>query len=315
MSLPKYPGFSSLPVHGVKDGISRAKREISIARSTNQTVLLSSLPKINRAMMGGFRFKNIYLFAGASGSGKSYFLNQLRNDFLDPMLNGSFMDPVKILSFSLEMPMEDELIRTVSSRTGMSYGDIVSADSPLGDTEYNKVMSELEQLDHPDVHFVETSGNRMQIFNTIVDFHQKFPNHKLVVTYDHTLLTEEYDEKSEIEMIAKLSKIFVKLKKSSIEPMVIMLGQLNDKIEDVLRIQNYNFHYPLKKDIHGSKQLFWACDYVGVLHRPELLNIQKYGPNQIDTKDLLMLHVLKSRKGRLGVAKLRAAFEKGKIEE
>lgn len=317
MSLPdKFPRFNSLPVHSAKEGIKRAKIEIATARDpSKQTALVSRLPKLNKALMGGFRFKNIYLFAGASGSGKSYFLNQLRQDFLDPKLNGSFIHPIKILSFSLEMPMEDEMIRAVSSRVNMSYGDIMSANQPLDDEQYQKIINELDAADHPDVHFVETSGNRMEIYNTIIDFHTRFPHHKLVVMYDHTLLTEEYDEKSEVEMIAKMSKLFVKLKKSEIEPMVIMLGQMNDKIEDVIRIQNYNMHYPLKKDLHGSKQLWWACDYVGVLHRPELLNIDKYGPKQIDTKDLLMLHILKSRKGILGMARLKAEFGQGKISE
>lgn len=317
MSLPeKFPRFNSLPVHSANEGIKRAKIEIATARDiTKQTALKSRLDKINKAFMGGFRFKNIYLFAGASGSGKSYFLNQLRQDFLDPTINGSFIHPIKILSFSLEMPIEDEMIRSVSSKLNMSYGDILSTNSLIDDEQYQRIIDELDSINHPDIHFVETSGNRMEIYNTIVDFHTRFPHHKLVVMYDHTLLTEEYDEKSEIEMIAKMSKLFVKLKKSEIEPMIIMLGQLNDKIEDTIRIQNYNLHYPLKKDLHGSKQIWWACDYVGVLHRPELLNIQKYGPKQIDTKDLLMLHVLKSRKGVLGMARLKSEFEHGKITE
>lgn len=314
--LNTYPGFKPLPVHSAKEGIKRAKTEISLARDvTKQTALISRLPKLNKAMMGGFRFKNIYLFAGASGSGKSYFLNQLRNDFLDPQLNGSFMHPIKILSFSLEMPIEDELIRSVSSKLSMSYGEIVSAEQPLDEETFDKVINELDTLDHPDIHFVETSGNRFEVYNTIVEFHTRFPHHKLVITYDHTLLTEEYDEKSEVEMIAKISKLFVKLKKSDIEPMIVMLGQLNDKIEDVIRIQNYNYHYPLKKDLHGSKQVWWACDYVGVLHRPELLHIEKYGPKQIDTKDLVMYHQLKSRKGVLGMARLKAEFDKGRLGE
>jgi hypothetical protein len=107
--------------------------------------------------------------------------------------------------------------------------------------------------------------------------------------------------------------LFVKLKKSPIEPMTILLSQMNDKIEDPIRVQNYNLHYPTKKDVHGSKQLFWACDYVGVIHRPELLNIQKYGPKQYDTDQLIAYHQLKSRKGITGIARFREQFNIGKI--
>lgn len=308
MSLNKYKGFNSLPVTGTKEAISKARKEISLARSGTPVFLKSRLTKVNNALIGGFRFRHIYMFAGASGSGKSYFLNQLRNDFLDPKLNGNFPHPFKILCFNFEMPTEDELVRTVSSKLNMNYADIMSAYTPLDESTFDKVIDELEALDHPDVHFVETSGNRMEVYNTVIDFYQRFPSHKLVVMFDHTLLTEEYDERSEIEMLAKLSKLFVKLKKTEIEPMIIMLSQMNDKIEDPLRVSNHKLHYPTKKDIHGSKQLYWACDDVAVLHRPEMLNISKYGDKGIDTTDLIAYHQIKSRKGIVGMCRLKAEF-------
>lgn len=313
--LDKYPGFHSLPVVGVKEGIQKAKDEIALSRSGSQTALLTSLPKLNKSVMGGFRMNNIYAIAGASGSGKSYMLNQIRNDFLDPQLNGSYPKPVKILSFSLEMPTEDELIRTISGKMGMSYSELLSVDNLLGDSEYHRAMIELDNLNNPDLHFVEMSGNRLQVYNTIIDFVTAYPGYEFVITYDHTLLTEEYDEKSELEMIAKLSKMFVKLKKSPVDMMFIMLLQLNDKIEEVIRVQNKMLHYPTKKDIHGSKQVFWACDYVGILHRPELLNIDKYGKHDWDTTNMIAWHLVKSRKGKVGVARFKAEFEKGKISD
>lgn len=313
LPLNKYQGFNSLPVVGTRDAIHRTKIEIDQSRSGTQMTLKTSLDKLNSSLMGGFRMNNIYGIVGASGSGKSYLLNQIRNDFVDPNLNGSYHKPIKILNFCLEMPLEDELIRTVSGKTGLSYGDLISSEKLLEDHEFQRVSNVLDTLDHPDMFFVETSGNRMQVYNTIVDFANANPGNQIIITYDHTLLTDEYDEKTEMEVIAKLSKMFMKLKKSSIDILVILLLQMNDKIEDVIRVQNKHLQYPTKKDIHGSKQVFWACDYIGILHRPELLNIKTYGMKGWDTENLIAWHIVKSRKGRTGMSRFKAEFEIGRI--
>jgi hypothetical protein len=106
--------------------------------------------------------------------------------------------------------------------------------------------------------------------------------------------------------------MFIKVRKNY-RCCIIMLGQLNDKIENPLRIQNNGMHYPTKTDIHGSKQLYWACDYVLILHRPEELNITSYGRYNYPTTDLLACHVVKARKGIPGLVRLRAQLSKGTI--
>lgn len=313
MSLNKFPSVNSLPVVTAKDAIVKAKIDLDEGRSGKPTGLVTSLTKLNSSLMGSFRMNNIYAIAGASGSGKSYLINQIRTDFVNPNLNGSYPHRVKILNFCLEMPIEDELIRTTSRQMGKSYGDLLSVNKTLEDHEYEKASNILDTLDHPDIFYVETSGNRMQVYNTVADFVNSNPGCQFVITYDHTLLTDEYDEKSELELIAKLSKLFVKLKKSPVDIMIIMLLQLNDKIEDPLRVQNKQLHYPTKKDIHGSKQVYWACDFVGIIHRPELLNIKEYGMKNWNTEDLIAWHVVKSRKGIQGMTRFKAEFGKGQI--
>ncbi len=144
--------------------------------------------------------------------------------------------------------------------------------------------------------------------------HQKFPDHKLVIQMDHSLLAETLDEKDEIELLAKLSKDAIKWKKNY-DCLILFLGQTNDKMENPFRIQTANLHYPTKTDIHGSKQLYWAMDYVGVLNRPELLGIEKYGKQSYDTKDLVAYHQIKARNGELGIVRFRQQFDKGKMVE
>jgi hypothetical protein len=93
----------------------------------------------------------------------------------------------------------------------------------------------------------------------------------------------------------------------------ILVSQLNDKIEDPKRIANKALHFPTKTDVHGSKQMYWACDYVWVIHRPESLNIEKYGRNMYLTNGLIAMHLIKSRKGVPGLVRLREKLSEGQI--
>ena len=51
----------------------------------------------------------------------------------------------------------------------------------------------------------------------------------------------------------------------------------------------------MRSDISSSDSIFQASDYVMVMHRPEILNIQEYGPNHLPVTDKIYLHILKNR--------------------
>jgi replicative DNA helicase len=314
----KYPainlaeGFQPLKVKGISQAVIDAENDIAERLSGVQFALKTRLPKLNKALGGGFQTGNIYYIAGSSGAGKSTFRNQIETDFCDPNLNGAYPHKFVVLNFTFEMSAADEVIRSFSTSTGFSYGEIMSAEKPF--TQFGQYRGKLLEIANRPVFFVETSGHRMQIAATIHHVHTMYPDHELVIMFDHTLLAEFLDEKDEIELLAKLAKLFIKVRKNY-PCMIIMLGQMNDKIEHPIRIQNAGLHYPTKTDIHGSKQLYWACDYVGVLHRPEELSIDKYGKNGYATQGLLAFHLIKARKGIVGLLRLKAGFAKGTITE
>lgn len=139
--------------------LNTAMQEIEQEQSGVQLGLKCRWEKINVAMMKYFRFGNIYVLAGASGSGKSYILNMLRTDFTDqvPMeivapptsvishitlnsefknIGGRFIRPALnadldfvplFVHFAFEMQPHRELIRTVSTMSGYSYSHILSS--------------------------------------------------------------------------------------------------------------------------------------------------------------------------------------------
>lgn len=70
---------------------------------------------------------------------------------------------------------------------------------------------------------------------------------------------------------------------------------MNRNIEAPDRINNPSMHYPMRSDISSADTIFHASDYVICIHRPELLNIQQYGPNRLLVKNKVYLHILKNR--------------------
>ena len=302
----------SLPIISQAEAIVRANAKIKEAMEIRYPGLVSRWDKVNIAMGGSFRFKEITYIAGASGSGKSYILNMLREDFAGE-LNKEYPIPFKILAFTFEMGADDEIIRTYSSYLKTSYSTLISSYKKISREYYDLVEKTSKNVDNDIIHYVETPGNRDQILRTIDIFKARYPKHRLVVTLDHTLLMEYLNEVGEIELVTNVARLAMTIKKRY-GAMVIMLGQLNDKIEQPDRIKNPLLHYPKKTDIHGSKQVYQASDTIAILHRPEMLQIERYGIKEYPTKELIAWHFLKSRlHGREGLIRMRQEFERGNL--
>ena len=171
----------------------------------------------------------------------------------------------------------------------------------------------MEKLVNDKLYYVDKVGTRQQIRETIFKFHARFPDEKMVITLDHSLLVRALDESSEIELMAELGKMFIEVRKD-LGALIIMIGQLNDKMEDPRRRDPF-MNYPTKTDLHGSKQIYHAADVVLVLNRPELLNLETYGPKRYPTRSSLFLHCLKQRKGDVGLIRYTHDFAHGNIYE
>jgi hypothetical protein len=292
--------------------IERANSIIAKSMRDVAPGLFSRWHKLNQAVGGAFRFGQSIYILGASGSGKSYILNMLRDDFAS-QINKNFKYDYKILSFTFEMNAHDEIIRTYTGRLSKSYSDLMSVENRLTDEEYSNILDMSKTVDTDKIYYVETAGNRTQILNTVEAFHAQFPDSKLVITLDHTLLVEYLDESSETELVSAFSKIALYIRKKY-NALVIVLGQLNDNIESPDRIKTPSQHYPKKGDIFSSRQVYQIADTVIIINRPERLGIEYYGTSKFPTKDLVAMHILKSRHyGKEGMIRFKQGFDKGTL--
>lgn len=247
--------------------------------------------KFNKSCMGGIEPNTIYTIVGISGSGKSSFVNTLETDLID--LNSN--QDVIVLNFSFEMLSSRQVGRKISSKLRQTTAELYSANNELTDDLLDRVEQTSQQIKSYPIYYVDTPGTVEGIASTINYFYEtKAKDKKFVIILDHTLLVEGQNRESALQVISELQKLFIKVKKLP-NTTIIQLSQMNRNIENPERINNPSMHYPMRSDISSADTIFHASDYVICIHRPELLNIQQYGPNRLLVKNKVYLHILKNR--------------------
>jgi replicative DNA helicase len=158
--------YSPLKIIPQAEAVKRANKKIYHAMHDKFPGLISRWNKVNRALGGSFRFGEVSYVLGASGSGKSYILNMLREDFAGK-LNSEYPKDFKILAFSFEMGAEDEIIRSYSSALKTSYSNLVSANEKITKEYYEVIKQTSEKVDNNKIFYVETTGNREEMLATV----------------------------------------------------------------------------------------------------------------------------------------------------
>ena len=260
-------------------------------RDRNIVSLKTRWEKFNKQCMGGIEPNIVMTIAGISGSGKSSFANLIQTDLID--LNPN--EDIIILSFSLEMVGFRQIGRTLSNKLRRTTSSLYSAETRLDDDTFRKVIAVSNELKEYPIYFVDDPGTPQQVEETIRYFYNQYvkgTGKHFVVIYDHALLTKQVG--SVLETISELERVFIQIKKLPFTS-VIQIAQMNRNIEASERINNPLSHYPMRSDLSSSDAIFQASDYVLVLHRPEILNIQEYGPNRLPTTNKVYIHILKNR--------------------
>lgn len=260
-------------------------------RDHSITSLKTRWNKFNRQCMGGIEPNTVYTIAGISGSGKSSMANELTTDIVD--LNPQ--ENIIILNFSLEMVGFRQVGRTLSNKLRKTTSTLYSSEKDLDDETFRKVIAVSNQLKEYPIYFVDSPTTPTQVKDIIYGFYEQYvknTNKHFIIIYDHALLTKQVG--SIIETISELERVFIQAKKLPLTS-IIQLAQMNRNIEAPERINNPLSHYPMRSDLSSSDAIFQASDYVLVIHRPEILGIQEYGPNHLPTENKVYLHILKNR--------------------
>jgi replicative DNA helicase len=300
--------------------ISSAATEILDYINHRRHGLIKSLktrwPKFNRQCMGGIEPNAIYSVCGISGSGKSSFANSLETDLFE-LNNEDFV----VLNFNFEMMASKQVGRKLSYKLHKTTSELYSSSNTddtykVSDVDYEEILKQTEKIKQYPIYYVDCPGTVDEIRNTIISFQQveEMKGKWLIVILDHTLLTKGRNGESEREVISNLQRMFMERKKYG-RISIIQLSQLNREIEDKDRVNNPSMHYPMRRDIFGSDSLFQTSDYVIVLHRPEIIGIEEYGPKKLPVKNIIYMHFLKNREGEPKILSFENNLKYNRIDE
>lgn len=247
--------------------------------------------KFNKQCMGGIEPNTVMTIAGISGSGKSSVANSIQTDIID--LNPN--EDIIILTFSLEMVGFRQVGRTLSSKLRKTTSTLYSSETSLDDDTFRKVINVSNQLKEYPIYFVDSPTTPMQVQEIVDNFYNKYvkgTKKHFIIIYDHALLTKQIG--SVIDTISELERVFIQAKKYPLTS-IIQLTQMNRNIENSERINNPLAQYPMRSDLSSADAVFQGSDYVVVIHRPEILGIEQYGPNHLPTTNKVYMHILKNR--------------------
>ena len=302
---PKY----ALEYRHISEPTEEIIQYIEDRRSGALSSLKTRWDKFDKVSMGGLDWNTIFTIAGMSGSGKSSIANELETSLFDSNPAESF----SVLSFNFEMLAMKQVGRKISSKVTKTVSELYSSVSPLTDTDFNRAKEMGEYMsDKYDIYYVDVPGTIEEIYDTIMKFQIEEAKKKgddvgIVIFLDHTLLTKGKQRESEREILSKLYKMFMFVKKK-IKCIFVALSQLNREIESAERMSNPMIHYPMKKDIFGSDAVFHGSDYVMISHKPYMLNLQTYGSNNLpivnplnSQQAMVYWHLIKNRDGESGL--------------
>lgn len=304
--------------------VKRALNYINGRRTGEIVSLDTGIKKLNKALLNGLEWNKIFSIGAMSGSGKSVLCEQLKRNLTSLNREEKF----KILSFEFEMPTYQNVARSLSSKLNMSTNELYSAEKPISDEVWKKVQEQSKYLGGSNVYNVEQIGSVAEIIETIQHFIKDKIDYSngegVVVTIDHVLLTKQLQNEAERQVIANLYRSLIQLKKelidSNIKCFFILLNQLNRKIEDDGRKLNNDLHYPNRNDLFGSNDIFMGSDYVLIIHKPAILNLTAYGPENFpvfnsEGTPFLYLHLIKQRDGRPRILQMIDDFKNSRILE
>jgi len=223
------------------------------------------------ATLTGLLPGDIVVIAGASGAGKTFELQTLRENIMSKEINPD-ADNYVFLDYSFEMKLFNLILRGISRILGKKKKDVLLTEftedeKPLAN-RYIKTLSD-------DRFFIDedpcTSSQFLTQTSTFLEAHKD--KRAVFVSIDHMgLFRSDGNKKETIDSVVEDINI---LKRKYQNVYFILLAQLNRSI--LARIKEKDItSMPNRGDVYQSDTMFQIADYLYIVHNPNRLGISQY---------------------------------------
>ena len=153
---------NSLSFKHISVAANEAVKYIKDRKTHTINPLKTRWKKFNKACSGGLEPGNVITVAGASGTGKSAFVNTLESDLID--LNKG--EDIVCLSFSFEMLSYRQVGRKLSNKLHQTTSELYSAETDLSDDSLIKVEKAADRIKKYPIYYVDTPGTVEEVGET-----------------------------------------------------------------------------------------------------------------------------------------------------
>lgn len=222
-------------------------------------------------ILGGILPGDIICVAGASGEGKTHFLNDMKRGFI----KNAEKNGIKFGSLEFQWEMRDllEVTRDVGQVLGKRSKEVLN--EPFTEKDKAKIKELYQSHSKAKLDVCKENGTALDIYNILRAYLSQPEIVELdyvMVSFDHMALLKGRDKKKEVdELTAFLNELKFEFKNC----FFVLLNQLNREYDRRADERN-NLSAPMKSDLYQTDFVFFACDIVVVSAMPEKRGIQEY---------------------------------------
>jgi replicative DNA helicase len=257
------------------------------------------------SIFGGLLPQDIVTIAGASGGGKSFELQRIKNYVMNKDNNAN-ADQYVWLDNSLEMRLLSNIIRDLHKNLEISKKKILTM--PFTPSEQSLANNYAKQI-MDGRFFIDEEATTSEEFEKRTRAFLKLHVDKTAVfiTIDHIALAKNggSDKKGAVDGIVE---VINRLKKEFPNAIWIVLSQLNRTILNRIK-DNDIMAMPNRADVFQSDTMYHISDYLYVTHNPYRLGINEFSRVNAKQYDYLEEHFTEpDKKGKVSFKTLAKMF-------
>ena len=267
-----------MPIHQVKNLVNKEVRALHKYQKGEIKPVRTNRPHLDDTLTGLLP-GDIVILAGASGAGKTFELQTIRENVMDLDINPFGMDYV-FLDYSFEMKLFNLVLRGLNKHIDKSKKDILLTE--FTDEEAALAKRYIDTL-RDDRYFIDETPCSPEVFakQTREFLTEHADKERVFVAIDHMALFKNSTDGKK-GAIDAAGEIINELKREFDNVIFLLLSQLNRGILGRIKDNDINAA-PNRSDLYQSDTMFHLGDYVIVVQNPHRLGITQYlkvNPNQ-----------------------------------